>query len=90
MTGKSFYIPFGRLLLTTHLFFINEVCPEPIRAEVEVLRAKGVACYHIAGIKAKAWPSFPRGYQGGIPCCASFLPEKKSDGAFEVIVREMI
>jgi hypothetical protein len=69
--------------------FINEVYPEPSRAEVEVMRSKGVICYHIAGIKAKAWPAFPRGYQGGIPCCASFLPEKEGDGLFEVIVREM-
>jgi hypothetical protein len=73
----------------TGVVFINEVYPEPSRAEVEVMRSKGVICYHIAGIKAKAWPAFPRGYQGGIPCCASFLPEKEGDGLFEVIVREM-
>jgi hypothetical protein len=72
------------------VIFINEVYPEPSKAEVEALKSKGAVCYHIAGIKAKAWPAFPRGYQGGIPCCASFLPEKLGDGAFEVIVREMV
>jgi hypothetical protein len=67
--------------------FINEVYPEP--EKVEALRAKGVVCYHIAGIKARAWPAFPSGYQGGIPCCASFLPGREGEGSFEVIVREM-
>jgi hypothetical protein len=38
---------------------------------------------------ADVWPAFPRGYQGGIPCCASFLPDKAGEGDFEVIVREM-
>jgi len=68
---------------------VNDVYPEPSRAEVEVLRSKSAVCYHIAGIKAKAWPAFPRGYQGGIPCCASFLLDKEGEGSFEVIVREM-
>lgn len=68
---------------------LNEVYPEPVKAEVAAIRAKGACCYHIAGVKGRAWPAFPRGYQGGIPCCASFLPEKEGDGSFEVIVRKM-
>jgi hypothetical protein len=28
------------------------------------------------GVKAKALPSFPYAYQGGIPCCAAWLSEK--------------
>ena len=68
---------------------VNEVYPEPSKSEVAVIKDKGACCYHIAGVKGRAWPAFPRGYQGGIPCCASFLPEKEGDGSFEVIVRKM-
>ena len=68
---------------------VNEVYPEPGKVEVEELKARGVVCYHIVGVRAKAFPAFPRGYQGGIPCCASFLPEKEEEGSFQVIVRKM-
>jgi hypothetical protein len=57
--------------------------------EFEAIKAKGACCYHIAGVKARAWPAFPRGYQGGISCCASYLPENEEEGSFEVIVRKM-
>jgi hypothetical protein len=66
-----------------------EVYPELGKLEVAAMKKKGACCYHIAGVKGRAWPAFPRGYQGGIPCCASFLPEKEGDGSFEVIVRKM-
>lgn len=68
---------------------LNEVYPEPGKLEVAAIKDKGACCCHIAGVKGWAWPAFPRGYQGGIPCCASFLPEKEGDGSFEVIVRKM-
>ena len=68
---------------------INEVYPEPGKAEVAAIKAVGACCYHIAGVKGRAWPAFPRGYQGGIPCCASFLPNRDGDSSFDVIVREM-
>jgi hypothetical protein len=79
------YIP----LFWPEIILINEVYPEPSRAEVAALKSKGVTCYHIAGVKAKAWPAFPRGYEGGIPCCASFLPDKEGDDSFEVLIRKM-
>lgn len=50
---------------------LNEVYPEPSKGEIELLAARGILCYHIVGIRAKAWPPFPRAYQGGIPCCAA-------------------
>ena len=68
---------------------VNEVYPEPSKSEVADIRAKGAYCYHIAGVKAKAWPAFPRGYQGGIPCCASFLSDKEEESSFQVILREI-
>lgn len=71
------------------VLLINEVYPELGKVEVEKLKAKGVVCYHIVGVRAKAFPPFPRGYQGGIPCCASFLPDNEGDGSFEVIVRKI-
>jgi hypothetical protein len=33
---------------------INEVSPDPGKNEVEKMKAKGVVCYHIVGIRAKA------------------------------------
>ena len=28
---------------------------------------------YVVGMKARAWPAFPRAYRGGIPCCAGRL-----------------
>ena len=61
------YIP----LLWSQCVVLNEVYPEPSLQELEMLRDKKVLCYHIVGVRAKAWPAFPRAYQGGIPCCAA-------------------
>lgn len=61
------YIP----LLWSQCLILNEVYPEPSRQELEMLRDKKVHCYHIVGVRAKAWPAFPRAYRGGIPCCAA-------------------
>jgi hypothetical protein len=57
--------------------------------EVAAIKEQEACCYHIAGVKDRAGPAFPRGYQGGVLYCASFLPEKEGDGSFEVIVRKM-
>lgn len=50
---------------------LNEVYPEPSKEEVRLLADRGILCYHIVGMRAEAWPAFPRAYQGGIPCCAA-------------------
>jgi len=31
----------------------------------------GVRIFHIAGVVGKAFPDFPAGYTGSIPCCAA-------------------
>ncbi len=67
---------------------LNEVYPEPDRSEVVAIREKGARCYHISGVAAWAWPSFPKGYKGGIPCCASFLPAE-GEGEYRVLVTKM-
>ncbi len=61
------YIPY----FWKELILINEVYPEPSENEVYMLKNRGVKTYHLVGVKAKAFPSFPRAYKGGIPCCAA-------------------
>jgi hypothetical protein len=67
---------------------LNEVYPEPARSEVAAIEEKGAVTYHISGIAARAWPPFPRAYKGGIPCCASFLPDE-GEGEYRVLVAKM-
>jgi hypothetical protein len=71
-------------LMSPRMIVINEVYPEPSKYELMRLKGKGCLCYHIAGIKAKAFPSFPDAYKGGIPCCAAWLSEK-----MKVIVKKI-
>lgn len=72
-------------LLWSEIVIINEVYPEPSLETVEELKKIGCRCYHIAGVKAKSIPSFPRAYQGGIPCCAAWLSED-----MEVLLLEIV
>ena len=81
----SEYIPY----FWPQIVVINEVYPEPSESELRDIKEKGALCYHIIGVKGNAWPAFPHGYEGGIPCCASFWPEKEEDGEYEVIVKKM-
>ncbi len=67
---------------------LNEVYPEPSDDEVVAIGEKGSILYHINGVEAFAWPPFPRGYKGGIPCCASFLP-KEGEGKYKVLVTKL-
>lgn len=67
---------------------LNEVYPEPSTVEVRMIKNRGAKCYHIVGTKGKAYPSFPRAYRGGIPCCASFLPEISKEGEYEILIEE--
>ena len=59
-------------LLWPGVVVINEVYPEPSLETASRLRDIGCPCYHIVGVEGGAFPSFPRGYQGGIPCCAAW------------------
>ncbi len=71
-------------LFWPELVLLNETYPEPTEEELKVLKAKGCQAYHISGVKAQALPSFPRAYNGGIPCCAAcFSPD------MEVLLKDM-
>jgi len=63
-------------LLWPEVVIVNEVYPEPNEELAQQLKTVGCHCYHVVGVKARALPSFPGGYQGGIPCCAAWQSEK--------------
>ncbi|MDP3882652.1 MAG: hypothetical protein Q8Q48_01190 [Candidatus Staskawiczbacteria bacterium] len=63
-------------LMWPKMVIINEVYPEPSDELAEQLKRVGCHCYHVVGVRARALPSFPGGYQGGIPCCAAWQSEK--------------
>lgn len=63
---------------------VNEVYPEPTPEILERLRERNCDCYHIAGVKAWAWPAFPSAYQGAIPCCAAWPSPR-----FKAVVRRI-
>ena len=67
------------------LVLLNETYPEPSRKELEILFNIGCKVYHISGVKAKAYPTFPRAYSGCIPCCAAWKSQ-----CMEVIIKEFI
>lgn len=58
--------------LWPEVVILNEVYPEPSSRTIERIKAIGSVCYHVAGVKALAIPSFPHAYRGGIPCCAAW------------------
>ncbi len=62
--------------LWSDITILNESFPEPDQDIVKILNRKGITVYHVAGVKATAFPPFPYGYAGGIPCCAA-IREKK-------------
>jgi hypothetical protein len=66
------------------IVYLNEVYPEPSREEIEELRDIGVSTWHVVGVKASAYPPFPKAYRGGIPCCAA-----NPNGPLEAIVRRL-
>jgi len=71
-------------LFWPELVLLNEVYPEPKREELKRLAEIGAPVYHIVGLRASSYPSFPEAYQGGIPCCAGH-PSKD----MEVIIKEL-
>ncbi len=54
---------------------LNEVYPAPHDDVVKQMRDLEVKVFHIAGVCANAFPSFPSSYQGAIPCCAALYDE---------------
>lgn len=62
--------------LWPEVVILNEVYPEPVAHTIEQIKAKGCVCYHVAGVRAWAVPSFPHAYRGGIPCCAAWNAKK--------------
>jgi hypothetical protein len=54
---------------------LNEVYPAPRADTLARLKARGVRCFHVAGVAGRAWPRFPDEYEGAIPCCAALQGE---------------
>ncbi len=76
----SNYLP----LFWPDLVLINETYPEPSKQEIAALAKKGNKVYHVAGVEASSFPSFPKAYAGGIPACAAWnSPDMK------VIVKDL-
>jgi len=71
-------------LFWSNLVLLNEVYPEPKQNDLQELTNKGSVAYHVVGLKAESYPSFPRAYRGGIPCCAGYHAKK-----MEVIVKKL-
>lgn len=61
--------------ITTDSILLNESYPEPCNQTQKTLKDLGIAAYHISGVKARSFPTFPMAYKGGIPCCAARLTE---------------
>lgn len=57
------------------LVILNEVYPEPTKEEADVLAHHCAGVYHLAGVNGQAFPHFPEGYQGSIPCSAAWASE---------------
>ncbi len=73
------YVPF----FWPELTLLNEAYPAPER-EAREISAIGASTFHLAGVRATSFPSFPKAYKGGIPCCAAWPSED-----MRVIVREL-
>ncbi|WP_375500421.1 hypothetical protein [uncultured Nostoc sp.] len=76
----SNYIP----QVWTELVLLNEVYPEPSPKEVESYKEKGGSVYHLAGVKGRAYPSFPKAYSGAIPCSAAWMNQD-----IEVVLKKL-
>jgi hypothetical protein len=71
-------------LFWPELILLNEVYPEPSDKEVKALGEIGSPAYHVVGVVADSYPSFPKAYYGGIPCCAAW-----NSPDMEVIIRKL-
>jgi hypothetical protein len=55
---------------------LNEVYPSPHEDVITQIKSRGAKIFHIAGVKAEAFPSFPLSYSVAVPCCAALLGEE--------------
>ena len=62
--------------LWKELVVINEVYPDPTKAEVQKITECGCVLYHVGGVRGFFFPPIPNGYSGCIPCCAAIMHEK--------------
>lgn len=60
-------------VLWPQLVILNEVFPAADRSMRTRLAAKGIAYYHLAGVRGFAMPKFAGPYTGAVPCCAVIL-----------------
>lgn len=67
------------------LVVLNEVFPAPSQKLVRQMLAKDVPVLHLAGVAGRVIPSFPDGYEGAVPCCAS----RPTPGTPQVVIRDM-
>lgn len=70
--------------LNEHSVLLNEVYPAPDREVLEHLHSKSVQVYHLAGVRAETWPTFPGAYHGAVPCCGAIPTEQ-----YEVILKKL-
>lgn len=63
---------------------LNTAYPDPPSDVVRRLTARGCRLFHLAGVRGRAWPSFPGPYAGAVPCCAAIRPSEA-----EVVLRRM-
>ena len=61
--------------LSQQTILLNEVYPEPSASQRRRLRERGIPTYHVVGVEAFVFPSMPKAYAGGIPCCAAWLAD---------------
>jgi len=75
-------------LLWPELVILNEVFPEASRSLRETLRRRGIAYFHLAGIRGFALPRFARAYANAIPCCALAL-ENAEQARHRLIIKRL-
>ncbi len=67
------------------LIVLNDAYPEPSPEIINAVTAPGATLYHLVGMRGWAFPSFPAGYRGAVPCCAATEISKQ-----DVIVRKLL
>jgi len=74
--------------LWSQLVILNEVFPAADRSMRTKLAAKGIAYYHLAGIRGFAIPKFAGPYAGAVPCCAAIL-EKSAQVKNRLVIKRL-
>jgi len=74
--------------LWSQLVILNEVFPAAERSVRTKLAEKGVAYYHLAGVRGFALPKFAGPYAGAVPCCAVVL-ENATQLKHRLVIRKL-